>query len=312
MMFGKRLGSWVKAFLLVSAVGSAAQFVGSQDAEARAGRGRSSGRSSGYSRQTPPPQSQQNQFNSPNAGPMANSGMNQNRGGFARNLAGGIAGGFLGSMLFSSLGNAAGGVPGVGGTGGKGGIGMLEILLFAGLAYFGFRWWKRRQQSAQAFQGATTGSYGSFGVTPKTEPLNLGQFKALSLSGIEADEASDIFFKVQAAWTRRDLASVDRLLDDGMRNTLTQDLEELKRNRSINRLENITVRRTDVGASWQEGGKDFTSVRFTANLLDYTVEEASGRVLEGSDSEPVKFEEEWTFSRSTGGEPWQLAGIQQS
>jgi predicted lipid-binding transport protein (Tim44 family) len=52
--------------------------------------------------------------------------------------------------------------------------------------------------------------------------------------------------------------------------------------------------------------------RFLASLLDYTVEEASGQVVEGSRSEPVKFEEYWTFARPVGPNPWRLSAIQQA
>ena len=41
------------------------------------------------------------------------------------------------------------------------------------------------------------------------------------------------------------------------------------------------------------------SMLFQANLLDYTTDEA-GKVLSGSDTVPVKFEEFWTFTRPVG------------
>jgi len=49
-----------------------------------------------------------------------------------------------------------------------------------------------------------------------------------------------------------------------------------------------------------------------ANLLDYTIDEATGTVLSGSKTEPVKFEEYWTFTRLVGNNPWQLSAIQQA
>jgi predicted lipid-binding transport protein (Tim44 family) len=46
--------------------------------------------------------------------------------------------------------------------------------------------------------------------------------------------------------------------------------------------------------------------------LDYTVDEKSGATVAGSDSEPVEFEEFWTFSRPVGPNPWKLAAVQQA
>jgi predicted lipid-binding transport protein (Tim44 family) len=42
------------------------------------------------------------------------------------------------------------------------------------------------------------------------------------------------------------------------------------------------------------------------------VDETTGQVVEGSKTEPVKFEEYWTFTRPVGNNPWQLSAIQQA
>ena len=93
---------------------------------------------------------------------------------------------------------------------------------------------------------------------------------------------------------------------------LQRDADDLKRKKQINRLENIAVRTVDITEVWQEAGKDFITVRFCANLLDYTVDEASGQVLAGSKADPVKFDEYWTFTRPVGNYPWQLSAINQA
>lgn len=217
-----------------------------------------------------------------------------------RGLAGGVAGGFLGSMLFSSLGHAAG-TPGAGGSGGSGGIGFLEILLIGGLAFVGFKWWKNRQAQAQYAAGGSEQRFAE--VRP---------YQALEPAGIDPEAASDIFFKIQGAWTRRDLASVHNHLQGEMQEILEKDLSELKQKKQINRLENITVRRTEVKNSWEEDRTEYSTVQFTANLLDYTVDEESGKILDGNDTEPVKFDETWVFAKPIGSATWRLSGIQQS
>ena len=52
------------------------------------------------------------------------------------------------------------------------------------------------------------------------------------------------------------------------------------------------------------------TVVFTANVLDYTTDEA-GQLVDGSRTEPVKFEEFWTFVRPVGPGAWHLTAIQQ-
>ena len=51
---------------------------------------------------------------------------------------------------------------------------------------------------------------------------------------------------------------------------------------------------------------------FLASLVDYTTDESGTQVLDGSRTEPVKFEEYWTFSRPVGPDSWKLSAIQQS
>lgn len=74
---------------------------------------------------------------------------------------------------------------------------------------------------------------------------------------------------------------------------------------------NIAVRATDLVEAWQESGQDFITVRFYANLLDYTTDE-TGTLIDGNRTEPVKFEEFWTFSRPVGTGAWKLSAISQS
>jgi predicted lipid-binding transport protein (Tim44 family) len=87
----------------------------------------------------------------------------------------------------------------------------------------------------------------------------------------------------------------------------------MKAQNRVNRLDNIAVRSVDITEAWQEEGKDFVTVLFYANLLDYTVDRTSGAVVLGSKTEPVKFREFWTFTRPVGGRgSWQLSAIQQN
>src|SRR5204862_2857651 len=101
------------------------------------------------------------------------------------------------------------------------------------------------------------------------------------------EAASDIFFKVQAAWMTRDMSGASAVLTPEMQNILQSDCDKLRAARKINRLENIAVRSTDVTEAWQEAGHDYVTVRFLASLLDFTTDESGSQVLEGSRTEPV-------------------------
>lgn len=249
-------------------------------------------------------------------------------GGFFRGMMGGIAGGFLGSLLFRGLGFGGGG-----GWGGGGGIGLFEILLLAALG-FGIYWFvkKRRQRAMEGayYQGtapvgnAYSTSYqepsyggGMIDAPPPPPPPGMSPQGSVRQSDPSFDEqnfkdmAMDVFFKIQGAWTERNPGLVRNLLTDEMYNALEKDAEELRREKKFNKLDNIAVRSVDITEDWQEPGVDFMTVKFYANLLDYVVDEATGQVVSGSKTQPVKFEEYWTFTRRAGAGEWQLSAITQ-
>jgi predicted lipid-binding transport protein (Tim44 family) len=248
-------------------------------------------------------------------------------GGFFRSMMGGIAGGFLGSMLFRGL-----GFGGQGGWGG-GGIGFFEIILLAAILYFLYRFIKRkREQTApqgayyQSTGYASAGSPSFQSYEPAYAPqgesgqgstdlqAGLGYIRQMDPYFDETrftDMCMDTFFKIQGAWGNREMSSVRNLLTDEMYRNIQNDAERLKAEKKINKLDNIAVRTTEIVEAWQESGRDYITVRFYANLVDYTVDETSGQVVSGSKTDPVKFEEYWTFTRPVGSNPWQLSAITQ-
>jgi len=289
------------------------------EAEARAGGGRSFGSrgTRSYSRPASPSTAPSPQQARP-AGPSTFGQPQPAGGGFLRNMAGGIMGGMLGGMLFRSL-----GFGGAGAMGGGGGIGMFEILLLAGIGYLIYKFIKSRRQTAE--QGAYT-SYSSlpntYDVTPQSAGISNQDDRDRGLSHIRqmdagfdeskfTDQVMDTFFKIQGAWMNRDLASVSPFLADDMRLTFQKDIDRLLSEKKVNRLENIAVRTVEIAEAWQEQGQDYVTALIYANLLDYTTDDATGQVVSGSKTEPVKFEEFWTFTRPVGSGSWKLCGIDQ-
>ncbi len=296
-----------------------AAFLWTVDAWGRAGGGRSGGSRGSRSYSAPV---QPSPFPSRPVAPTASVQQSPQRSGWMGGFMGGIGalfvGGLIGSMLFGGMGSGLGG-----------GIGLMEILIIGGLAYFALSYVRRRQHRMPAGpQGDATpqGADGQPGFqSPATATLEVpaapsdlergvghirqmdGAFDAVRF----ADTASDSFFKVQAAWMARDMGSVQDRLTPEMHATLQKECAQLRAERHVNRLENIAVRSVEMTEAWQEGGQDFVTVRFLANLLDYTVDETSSQVTEGSRTEPVKFAEYWTFVRPVGPNPWSVSAIQQ-
>ena len=249
--------------------------------------------------------------------PMPSTPQRSGWGGWGGMLGGLLMGGLIGSLLFGGLGHMGGG-----------GIGLLEIALLAGLVYLGFRMMRSRQPEPAPAGYAGTGPFGaggsqsSYAGTTMEAPASLSDLDR-GIAHVRqmdpdfdprrfAETASDIFFRMQAAWGTRDVGRASAILTPEMQALLQKDCDRMRAEGRINRLENVAVRTAEVTEAWQERGQDFVTVHFLASLLDYTTDESGTRVLEGSATEPVKFEEFWTFVRPVGPNPWRLSAIQQA
>jgi predicted lipid-binding transport protein (Tim44 family) len=231
-----------------------------------------------------------------------------------------MLGGFLGSMLFSGL---AHGFDGLGGFGGSG-FGLIEILLMAGLGYFFFRKFLRPAAatgygSMQYQYPSNTGYQIPTGASVQESPsFNDIDYRSLTMMDRSFDPnqflktAQDIFFRVQGAWNKQDTTTLRSLCGSELMQTWEQELNDLRARSHQNKMENIALRESQITEAWTENGQDFITVRLHANLLDDTVDQRSGNLVNGNNSEPVEFEEYWTFTRPVGPNKWQLTAVQQA
>jgi len=236
-------------------------------------------------------------------------------GGLGRGVAGGLLGGAMGALLFGSL----------FGMGGQG-IGLLPILLLAGVAFFFYRSYTRSQTMRQAAVGPPSGSSSRVNTDfeigggaaspppPAVDPVQDGltQIRRTDPGFDETyflEVASDVFFQIQAGWAGRDLSTYRHLLGDQLAAEYAHHFDEMRAAGRVNKLDNVTVRSVEIVAAGSRDGEDFITVQFTAALLDYTIDELSGEVVDGSRTNPVKFAEHWTWARTVGTENWRLEGI---
>jgi predicted lipid-binding transport protein (Tim44 family) len=235
-------------------------------------------------------------------------------GGLMGGLAGFALGGLLGSMLFGGLGGGFGG-----------GIGLLEILLIGGAAFFLFRMLRGRQpQPAAAYAGSgssySAGGWSSGGgattveAPPTVSDLDrgLGHIRGMDASfdpAAFAEHAKSVFTDVQAGIVKRDLAGVQDRLTPQQYARLQAQCDQLRGARRTNRIEQLRVKRAEVSEAWQESGEDWVTVYFAVSLIDYTIDDSNGAVVDGSTT-PADIEEYWTFTRPVGPKPWRLSAIQ--
>ncbi|MDH3348890.1 MAG: Tim44 domain-containing protein [Desulfobulbaceae bacterium] len=246
--------------------------------------------------------------------------MNNKKSGFGRGLAGGLIGGALGGLLLGSM-------FGMGGSG----VGILPFILLAAVGYFLYRRMAARPKESVGHGNHPPPSQSSFfdmnsqtGSDQYSSPVPPVPTAANTLeSGFDeirahdkdfdpinfTEIASDVFFQIQAGWMRRDLDSYRHLLGNDLANEYAQHFSEMQQKGLINKLESIAIRKVEIVDAGNVDNEDFVTILFTANLLDYTVDQKTGDVVEGSMTKPVKFAEKWTWARPVKTNDWKLEEI---
>ena len=112
--------------------------------------------------------------------------------------------------------------------------------------------------------------------------------------------AEGVFLKLQEAWTKRDLSLVRPHESDVVYRTHRYWIEDFRRQGRVNRLEKIKILNCELSNVVLDAYYDSVTVRIRAEMLDYTVEEKSGHIVDGSDKKMSNFTEYWTFIRRKG------------
>jgi predicted lipid-binding transport protein (Tim44 family) len=241
---------------------------------------------------------------SPGIGGAAGGGLFNSPG---RGLLGGLAAGFLGAGLLGML--FGGGM--FGGLGGLSSI--LGLILQIGLILIVVRlamsWWQRRHATAPAYAGAATG-YGGPSNMRSASGFGLGSGSApLEIVPADYEAFERLLGDIQAAWANEDIAKLRTLASPEMVSYIDDDLAAYKARNQTNLVSGVKLLQGDLAEAWREGDTDFASVAMRYALVDKTIDNATGRVVKGSDA-PTEATEVWTFLRPRGG-GWELSGIQQ-
>jgi predicted lipid-binding transport protein (Tim44 family) len=232
---------------------------------------------------------------------------------FGRGLFGGLAAGFLGAGLFGLL-------FGYGMFGGLGGFAsLLGLILQIGLVVLigRFLWsmWARRQQPAYA-SGASLrdapgagglGGMGGFGFGGGAAGLAGGK---IDVTPADYDAFERLLGDVQTAYSKEDLGAMRGHVTPEMLSYFSEQLSENASRGVVNQVSDVKLEQGDLAEAWREGNVEYATVAMRFRLVDRTIDRATGRLVDGSES-PQEVTELWTFMRAGHGN-WLLSAIQQT
>lgn len=318
----RRTGSVLRTALLASLVVVLAAPV----VDARPGGGRSSGSRGSQTYSAPPStatapsaaQPIQRSQTSPSYGAPATASV---AGAPSRGF--GFGGGFLAGMLGAGL---LGAMLGHGFMGGLGGIAsflglLLQVALIGGLIFLAVRFFRRRQEPAPAGAGApyarSTLSDAVGGGAAQARPASAAQggppVTRQPLEIVREDYAAfeRLLCETQLAYGREDVAALHRLATPEMVGYFEEDLTASRTRGVRNEVTRPRLLQGDLAEAWREHGVDYATVAMRFEIVDATVDRASGQVVGGDLSRPTEATEIWTFRRQGAGS-WMLSAIQQT
>lgn len=237
---------------------------------------------------------------------------------FVSGLMGGLIGAGIAGMLFG------GGFGGGLGTAGMLG-GLLQIALLGGLVFLGVMLF-RKMRAAQAPQPAMAGgghlrerldhvmgrdappaSAGGGATAAAATPAAVVDDIGIGPNDYQAFEQS--LAAIQAAWSNRDVEALRTLVTPEMLDLFAAQLNEDAAKGLSNRVEQVALEQGDLAEAWRENGAEYATVAMRWSALEYTLD-PQGRIVEGSASERSQATEVWTFRRDPGAS-WVLSAIQQ-
>lgn len=260
----------------------------------------------------------------PAAGNAARPGMGMMGGLMAGLLGAGLLGMLFGGGLFSGLGSLSSFF----------GL-LLQIVIIVMVVRFAMSWWRRRNANAAAYDGPAGGPGSAPASGPQTNlrnalgglggGLGAGTGSAAGGLGLGGGAAASapleikpddyeaferLLGDIQAAWSSEDVEKLHKLATPEMVSYFTEDLAANKQQGVVNKTTDVKLLQGDLAEAWREGVTDYATVAMRFSFVDKTMDRASGKVVEGSDT-PTEATEVWTFTRRPG-EGWELSAIQQT
>ena len=181
----------------------------------------------------------------------------------------------------------------VGGFGG-GSLGLIIAAIVIIVVINGMRQNKNRpvtqnvQPGAQFIRPAVSPA----ATIQKTDP-NFSETAFLSW-------ANEVFITLNAAWTKQDWSMIRPFESEELFREHSQQLDEYKRNGTVNYLERVAVKDSFLDRYYTESGYEYLVVKMRTNMIDYVKETETGKIVAGDATTLWQMVHTLTFMRTAG------------
>ena len=112
------------------------------------------------------------------------------------------------------------------------------------------------------------------------------------------EKVSNDYVQMQRCWQEKNWAPMRPLMTDALYSQFDRQLDELRRNGQTNYVERIAVLGCRIVDYRQDETNDLLTVELRTRIVDYTLEDATGKLVSGSRTAEKFMTYEWTLLRS--------------
>ena len=171
---------------------------------------------------------------------------------------------------------------------------ILSFFFYIPLAYFfGYYFGKQKGVSQTKLTAST--------LTPTLKPMS--EYKSVDPDFDESvfkEKVSNLYVQFQNAWQAKNLETLRPYLTDIAFAQYDRQLNRYRNAGTTNKIEKIAVLSVDLKGWSQDNGKDQIVARIKTRIVDYVVNDKTGKIVEGSDQVDKFMEYEWSLIRTTG------------
>ncbi|MBR4079825.1 MAG: TIM44-like domain-containing protein, partial [Christensenellaceae bacterium] len=140
-------------------------------------------------------------------------------------------------------------------------------------------------------------------VTPQSMLRPMSEYAQLdpNFDGAEmAEKLANLYVQMQNAWTDKDISPVRPYFTDALYQQMERQVGMLAKTGRTNYVERIAVLGVTLRGFMQKNGEDHLIAELRTRIVDYTLDDATGRLISGSQTAEKFMTYEWELSRVSG------------
>ena len=180
----------------------------------------------------------------------------------------------------------------------EGGIGSFTIVLIAALVVIYILFNVRKKGGKSRKNGSVSWSAAA---NRKLKPVS--EYRQLDEAFDETaltSKLSNLYVQMQDCWQKKDISPIRPYCTDAFYTQMDNQLQRKKQQGQTNYIERIAVLGVSFRGWCQEGGNDVLVARLNTRIVDYTLDDATGKLISGSKDKEKFMVYEWDLVRPTG------------